>query len=107
MEKCNNYKELDLLIHTYFIPIIADLKQSKRNIEELEKMIVDLNAKSLKIKFIPQIKIGGNLTNEPNVTNTTNEMQIVKNPNIITEEEKKELIDAVAATMMLQEYLAR
>ena len=87
IDNCNNYKELDLLIQTYFIPIITGLKQSKRDIEELEKMVIDLNAKSLKIKLIPESLIkGGAIDMIPiNITNQS------KTQPEITEQEKDEL----------------
>lgn len=93
IDNCNNFKELDILINTYFIPIISGLKDSKRNIEDLQKMIIDLKAKSLKLQLIPEEIKGGNNITLPNISNQIKNINEDKSKTQfgITEQEKDEL----------------
>jgi len=107
IDNANNSNELEQLINYYFITILWGFKETGKITEELEKMVIDLNGKLIKMIIIPKKIIGGGGDSNALISQTqplqskplqSQQIQLQTqtqqpiNPNLITDEEKEELI---------------
>lgn len=91
IENANIYNELEQLIHYYFITVLWGFKETGKIMEDLEKMVIDLNGKLIKMIIIPKKINGGGDNSESQIINKQ-PVEQAKPSNVINEEQKEELL---------------